>query len=1218
MRFFPTSKVVFMAPTRPLVNQQMEACYDIVGIPKAETAEMTGKIKKEKRVKLWAEKRLFFCTPQTLQSDIEEQTFPAHLIKLVVFDEAHKAKGNYAYCQVIKAIQNVHSNFRVLALTATAGKSKEIIEIIQNLLISKIEYREENSLDVAQYTHKKSIQCVEVKYTPEIKSIINRFMDFIDPNLQKLREAEVIRTFNVSKGYLIMELTNLNANSYISPQDKSKYISILSATIGLYNSLEMLQRFGIHLFLKSFRDSEGKFKFFVALERKLRELVHELTEKYGNIFDSLNTSNQITDYGHPKFELLKTKLQEYFDNDGAKVIIFCEFKDGTFLINSMLQQMKPKVKSQILIGQSGKMTQKEQLAIMKSFREGKINTLVCTCVGEEGLDIGEVDLVICFDIANKVKKLFKYFIDLKLIFIFIQNLTRFVQRIGRTGRKRKGNVIVLASEGREYHNTKELIHTKDTNNKSITRNKDIKNYFYKGPPLFPPTFNPQCIEMKFNINHEDESDGEICRKKKKGKPKKVPSAGNIKNHFKPVDKDANASPMIDQIKVQEISDVEMEIQPIEDNVVSPKKDLIKLFKDEVDTRFKDITNQSKQFHFKFLATNSIKSLESLEEFISRPLQQDLHEIDFNFEINESSQEQQYSRCYDPFSEMHRNSSFMPLNTDFIRDNFPTSPEKNVDSKINFTTPIRKLFKDYDNSPLIDFHPLQKNMIASTPVVAVRQKTPIKIKNTFEFLGITSVDDIFAGCPTFDEIQPPNSDSDQFVDGEGLKYLIMDVSSEEAKKVFKVKNIQPEILDNENQSDIEDEIIGPSQNETPKIPQNNKIKFPRRKTAEIPEMIEDILQEVPEQEDKEEIIGPSRSVTPELPVIISKISSRFSEFIPNVSDDIKISFESQKKLIDIDNLDDIFACDEEMPESKDLEISPKKSEQIIKNDEDSCASDKTIEYDVEEELNKLKSPEVTTSAKTSLDTSIPVSSTSFVTPVAVCKRPNFNKLITAMKDDSFLTQDRQPLQEVSINSQILRACNSSPIKSNNYESPHKSPSQPIVRRRRVKSHRGFLATQANVDDSIASSDENSDEHDDSIIRDFIHDETIASQNQTAVHARYLQSLKSPVGRGNFKMPQARPAVNFSQVFSQMPHEHDSDENDTDLDSFVVDNDDSEEVESEPDELEIAEKKLRERNKKRKRKLKDGGTKKRKIIRPLDSSSDEDNEIKKMRKELLNES
>ena len=35
--------------------------------------------------------------------------------------------------------------------------------------------------------------------------------------------------------------------------------------------------------------------------------------------------------------------------------------------------------------------------VMRAFREGGYNTLVSTCVGEEGLDIGEVDLIVCFD-----------------------------------------------------------------------------------------------------------------------------------------------------------------------------------------------------------------------------------------------------------------------------------------------------------------------------------------------------------------------------------------------------------------------------------------------------------------------------------------------------------------------------------------------------------------------------------------------------------------------------------------------------------------------------------------------------------------------------------------------------------------------------------------------------------------------------------------------------
>ena len=31
-----------MAPTKPLVAQQIEACFNIMGIPQSDTAEMTG------------------------------------------------------------------------------------------------------------------------------------------------------------------------------------------------------------------------------------------------------------------------------------------------------------------------------------------------------------------------------------------------------------------------------------------------------------------------------------------------------------------------------------------------------------------------------------------------------------------------------------------------------------------------------------------------------------------------------------------------------------------------------------------------------------------------------------------------------------------------------------------------------------------------------------------------------------------------------------------------------------------------------------------------------------------------------------------------------------------------------------------------------------------------------------------------------------------------
>lgn len=94
----------------------------------------------------------------------------------------------------------------------------------------------------------------------------------------------------------------------------------------------------------------------------------------------------------------------------------------------------PLIRAVAFVGQSKKggigLNQQEQKEIMKNFRENKFNTLISTCVGEEGLDIGDVDLIICFD-ANK-------------------SPTRSVQRMGRTGRKRDGRVVMLLTEGKEH------------------------------------------------------------------------------------------------------------------------------------------------------------------------------------------------------------------------------------------------------------------------------------------------------------------------------------------------------------------------------------------------------------------------------------------------------------------------------------------------------------------------------------------------------------------------------------------------------------------------------------------------------------------------------------------------------------------------------------------------------------------------------------------------
>jgi ERCC4-related helicase len=132
-RWYPNGKIVFVAPTKPLVTQQVKACYNIVGIPEEETAHLDGNISSEKRIRLWKEKNVFFCTPQIFANDLQTRVCEAREIVCVIVDEAHKATSGYAYTIAIEELSKVHNHFRVLALSATPGSEARKIQSVSIL-----------------------------------------------------------------------------------------------------------------------------------------------------------------------------------------------------------------------------------------------------------------------------------------------------------------------------------------------------------------------------------------------------------------------------------------------------------------------------------------------------------------------------------------------------------------------------------------------------------------------------------------------------------------------------------------------------------------------------------------------------------------------------------------------------------------------------------------------------------------------------------------------------------------------------------------------------------------------------------------------------------------------------------------------------------------------------------------------------------------------------
>uniref|UniRef100_A0A8C3T9D8 Helicase ATP-binding domain-containing protein n=1 Tax=Chelydra serpentina TaxID=8475 RepID=A0A8C3T9D8_CHESE len=192
-RWFPSAKVLFLAPTKPLVAQQMEACARVMGIPPHHMAEMTGGTQVLNRKEIWHNKRVFFLTPQVMVNDLSRGTCPAAEIKCLVIDEAHKALGNYAYCQVVKELSKYTNQFRILALSATPGSdTKAVQEVISNLLIAQIELCSEDSPDIQPYSHERQVEKFVVPLGKELAEIQNAYIRVLETFAGRLIKIRVL------------------------------------------------------------------------------------------------------------------------------------------------------------------------------------------------------------------------------------------------------------------------------------------------------------------------------------------------------------------------------------------------------------------------------------------------------------------------------------------------------------------------------------------------------------------------------------------------------------------------------------------------------------------------------------------------------------------------------------------------------------------------------------------------------------------------------------------------------------------------------------------------------------------------------------------------------------------------------------------------------------------------------------------------------------------
>ena len=129
-----TGGVLFLAPTRVLVNQHYEFLKDNLTLD--DISLITGEDTVQKRTKLW-NNSVICATPEIAKNDLDRQIVSSEQFSLVIFDEVHRTVGDYAYSGIAERFEN--SSARIVGMTATLPSEKEkATEILTKLRISSV------------------------------------------------------------------------------------------------------------------------------------------------------------------------------------------------------------------------------------------------------------------------------------------------------------------------------------------------------------------------------------------------------------------------------------------------------------------------------------------------------------------------------------------------------------------------------------------------------------------------------------------------------------------------------------------------------------------------------------------------------------------------------------------------------------------------------------------------------------------------------------------------------------------------------------------------------------------------------------------------------------------------------------------------------------------------------------------------------------------------
>lgn len=395
-------RCLILTPTKPLAKQHQKSVMDILGMGEGQVKLVTGEITPAKR-KAEYQSEVIISTPQTIRNDLEKGVLEPKF-SLVIFDECHRAIGDYAYTPIAEELHDKGALF--VGLTASPGGRRDRIKkVMKALYIDNVEIRTQEDEDVSQYVQKSNVKWVPIALSSHFKEIKKCLDSLASKHAQRLAAMGFRPPLKHKGQFMQMRQKILNTRHNIKFPAMVQY----SILLHVLHMTELLETQGVY---------------------PLRSYIGKLEEKTSKSAKMLLNTPEFAkikmlaqkDEDHPKMPVLVKYISRL---KGKKMIVFVQYRAQIARIVDVLKENG--ISAMQFVGKKDGVTNKIQEQTIADFRDEKFDVLVASSIGEEGLDIPAVDAVIFYEpVPSEI---------------------RAIQRRGRAARFKEGEIIVLMTKG---------------------------------------------------------------------------------------------------------------------------------------------------------------------------------------------------------------------------------------------------------------------------------------------------------------------------------------------------------------------------------------------------------------------------------------------------------------------------------------------------------------------------------------------------------------------------------------------------------------------------------------------------------------------------------------------------------------------------------------------------------------------------------------------------